>query len=79
MANQVKSLFEIIQESAKTDDLDAALKPIQDALGQTDGGPAALFWSGMREECWPTDDFENRMSCLADYIKFEITWREWEQ
>lgn len=72
-------LFELIEKSAKEDDLDAALKPIQDLLGQTDGGQAALFWDDLRIEYWLKDTFENRMLELAEYIKFEIVNREYQE
>lgn len=66
------TLFEQIDTSASMDDLDDALRPIQQMLGQDDGGFASAFFSNRG---WPRDRAA-RMVLLGDYIAYELEMRQ---
>lgn len=66
----------LIQRSVQEDDLDAALRPIQDALGIATGDNASIYWSGSGKpsdpaKLWPSASGEDRERFLRDYIDFE--------
>lgn len=54
--------------AAEIDDLDEAMALIQEAHDITDGGVAALFWSG-RQEDWASRD--GRPELIEQYLDFE--------
>lgn len=65
---------------AQVDDLDAAVLPLQDLLGVTDGGFAGVYFSGYNHEpreggdpddYWPTASAERREADLRDYAEQE--------
>lgn len=65
---------------AQVDDLDAAVLPLQDLLGVTDGGFAGVYFSGYDHEpreggdpddYWPTASAERREADLRDYAEQE--------
>ena len=55
-------------DSLAEDALNAACLSIQDALGQTDGGAAGIFFSGDAEE--------KIKEILREYVRFEIATLE---
>ena len=63
-------LMQLIAAQAKIDDLDEAVRPIQDTLGQTDGGLAAQFFDG--EFDWKILDNKGRQKLLIRYVVFEM-------
>lgn len=67
----MNTLFKQIQASAKIDDLDEAIRPIQETLGQDDGGVASMFFSGPNSECWPTATECWRTTILCQYVSHE--------
>lgn len=70
----VKTLRQTIAAATLEPDLDKALVPIQATLGQDDGGPAGVFFSGNNGETWPTLTPEERHEVLLDYIASELTY-----
>lgn len=67
------NLKEAITAATTEPDLDKALVPIQDALGQTDGGHASVFFSGPNGDNWETMTPEYRRELLLDYVASEVT------
>lgn len=63
-----KEMKEMVREASQEQDLDDALRLIQDRLGVETGDFASIWWSG-REEAW--DDAEIRESTLLDYARHE--------
>lgn len=54
--------------------LDEAVKPIQDALGITDGGVASMAFSALPngDDSWPELSFDERRRMLADWLLAEL-------
>jgi hypothetical protein len=75
------TLFEQTVASARIDDLDAALAPLQDMLGVTDGGASSHFFSGpgFDHEGWPQQPFPLRVRKLVQYIGFEMSNELYEE
>lgn len=69
MAN---TLFAQIEASSLIDDLDEAIRPIQEILGQDDGGPAGIFFSGPDGDRWSTATESDRAEVLRLYVEFEL-------
>lgn len=66
------TLFDQIHASSKLDNLDDAIRPIQEILGQDDGGIAGNFFSGFYEDGWPQATIERRVYLLIRYIAHEL-------
>lgn len=66
------TLFEQIEASAAIDDLDEAVRPLQELLGQKDGGVAGNFFSGAYEASWPTATKAMRLIMLRLYLDTEV-------
>lgn len=66
----MNTLFDQIEASAKIDDLDDAVRPIQDILGQDDGGHASHFFSG--EWDWKLLGDMGRKKLLIRYVDYEM-------
>jgi hypothetical protein len=73
--NDMKTLFEQIEASSKIADIDDAVRPIQDILGQDDGGLAAQFFSG-NSEFWEHYSSHARKHWLIRYCVFELRHKE---
>lgn len=69
------TLFKQIGDSSQIDDLDAAIRPIQDIIGQDDGGVASMFFSGEAGEMWPAATVDWRTTVLVSYVQFELQHR----
>lgn len=67
-----KSLFEQIEDSADIDDLEDAVRPIQQILGQRGGGVASIFFDDGNAVDWPTADRQQRLAALRQYVRFEM-------
>lgn len=76
IANQIASrslgLFEQIEASAKIENLDDAVRPIQDILGQDDGGLAAQFFDDLHQLEWPVMPENRRRYQLIRYTIYEL-------
>lgn len=76
IAAQSLGLFGQIEASAQIDNLDDAVRPIQDILGQTDGFNASMFFSdGDWENCSPS----TRRYRLIRYAVYELGMLELAQ
>lgn len=69
----MKNLREAIAAAMNEADLDKALVPIQETLGQTDGGHASVFFSGPNGDNWETMTPDERRELLLDYVASEVT------
>lgn len=69
----MKNLREAIAAAMNEADLDKALVPIQETLGQTDGGHASVFFSGPNGDEWENMSPEFRHELLLDYVASEVT------
>lgn len=60
------------------DNLDDAVRPIQEALGITDGGVAALAFSGLPDgdDSWPKLSPDERREWLCRWLAIEIASAE---
>jgi hypothetical protein len=69
--NDMNTLFAQIEASSKIDNLDDAVRPIQETLGQTDGGNAAQFFEDV-DGSWAylTEDY--RRYQLIRYAVYEL-------
>lgn len=67
----MNTLFKQIEASAKIDNLDAAIRPIQDILGQGDGGVAAQFFDD-KLEFWDNSTEACRKFWLIRYAVYEL-------
>lgn len=67
-----------IEHARELDDLDAACLVIQDALGQTDGGTASIFFSGWEEKDWLSNSEGEREDVLREYVEYEQRFLEAE-
>lgn len=63
----------LITKALMTEDLDAALVLLQDALGIKDGGLAGMMFSGM-EVPWNLMPLDARTERLAEYLKMEAIY-----
>jgi len=68
----MKALFDQIEASSKINDLDQAIRPIQDILGQTDGFNASMFFSGDRGDNWAETARSLRKFHLIRYAVYEL-------
>lgn len=74
------NLKQAIKQAASNSDLDAALGPIQQLLGVTDGGVAGQVFSSVadgdahNDEYWPHASPQERMAALQDYVKTEMMY-----
>ena len=70
-------LFQQIVESSKLEDLDDALRPIQQILGQDDGGLAAILYSETNPvKQWGALSPAQRLESLKKYVIHEIVMFE---
>jgi len=69
-------LFGQIEASAKIDDLDEAIRPIQDILGVTDGFNASMFFS---DGDWEHCTVSVRRYRLIRYAVYELGMLEFAQ
>lgn len=69
----MKNLRQAIAAATTEPDLDKALVPIQEALGQDDGGIASVFFSGPNGDNWETMTPAERSELLLDYVASEVT------
>ena len=65
------TVFETMRRCVRMDDLDAACARIQDLLGVTDGGLAAMH---LDEDDWAAADWEERMDMFRHYVRVEIEY-----
>lgn len=63
---------DIIRAASQLADIDDAVRMIQDAIGQTDGGVAGMFFSDASESGWATTAPHVRASILRRYLFSEI-------
>lgn len=66
------TLFDQIAASAQIDNLDDAIRPIQEILGQSDGGIASQFFSDADENAWAHAVKGWRMALLNHYVRHEV-------
>jgi hypothetical protein len=66
------TLFDQITQSCQVNDLNKAVAPIQQILGQTDGGIADIFFDDQNVKAWPDASLEWRECMLRAYIRFEL-------
>ncbi len=66
-----KMLAAVVAAAARESDLDAAVALVQAALGQDDGGPAGLYFSGRPEGEWELLSEGARVGLLSQYVLFE--------
>lgn len=66
------NLFQAIREAIFETDFNSAIAIIQDALGQTDGGNASIFFTSEDEEYWADASEDFRFLRISQYIKFEV-------
>lgn len=64
------TLFAQIEASKHIDDLDKAIRPIQDILGQDDGHYASIFFDGFNS--WESMPLKERRFHLIKYVGFEL-------
>lgn len=63
---------ELIAQAAKDNDLNRAVRLLQDAAGITTGDVAGIAFSDDRnEEWWPTASVAARSEALRDYVEIE--------
>ncbi len=67
--NLLQSDINLLRRAVAVDDLDVAIKPIQDALGITDGDVAGNYFSG---GTWEGSTRAGRAMLLAGWITLEI-------
>jgi hypothetical protein len=73
--SKTRPSFESLVETAiNTADLDAALKPLMDFLGITDGGIAGQIFCGDPGDSWPSAEPYDRKLALVNWIGTEIMW-----
>lgn len=67
-----------IEEAVKIDDLNRAVKLLQDEMGQSDGGVAGICFSSFDnpEQEWATSDEPARTSLLMSYITHERAYAQ---
>lgn len=65
---------ERLEQAAAHDDLTAAVRLVQDEIGQTEGDIAGLFFDDTREALWASADRAGRIRILRDYVAFEWTF-----
>ena len=75
MMNEDKA--RLLSEAVKAANLDSALIPLQDALGLTDGGPAAMFFSGFTGPEGEGDQ-DYWFECAAPYERRETLLKYWD-
>lgn len=68
----MKTLFEQIEASSQIADLDDAIRPIQDLLGQDDGFNASIFFSGEKMQFWENSTTKGRKCWLIRYAVYEL-------
>lgn len=70
-----KELIKAIGEAIKEDDFNEAIRTLQDAIGQTSGDDAGIFFSDFEEDengnilAW--NEKENRFKLVIEYLLFE--------
>jgi len=69
---------EMIRESSNIDDLDDAVRLLQDAAGITDGGVAGMCFCGAGEIAWPTASPDDRRVMLEDWLRYEQVYLDAE-
>lgn len=78
----MNTLFDQIEASAKIDDLDEAVRPIQDILGQDDGGHASRYFSDITAfgeggyYLWRMQNETVRKFHLIRYVVYELGMME---
>lgn len=75
--SQAYNLFSLATIFASVDDYESdvwhqALSEIQNALGQTDGGLAGLYFDETAGEIWNEGDTQVRINLIAEYIRSEL-------
>ena len=66
------NLFNAINEAIKCDKLEEAVLIVQEAIGQTDGLTASIFFSDESQLEWDAFATWERKELLSDYIAYEI-------
>lgn len=71
------SIFSLVRAVAEIEDYDSnewhsTLADLQDALGQDDGGLAAIIFSEHNEQTWKLMGRESRVHFLSGYVRDEI-------
>jgi hypothetical protein len=66
----------LLQTALQAQTLDDAVRPIQDALGITDGGVAGNVFSGLPEgvDSWPTLSEDERRRWLGEWLRAEAMY-----
>lgn len=67
-----------IEAAATLNDLDKACEYIQAAIGQDDGGVAALFFANDAERDWLIASQDERRCWLVEYLEVEALYAEQE-
>lgn len=63
---------EMIKTASLVDDIDDAIRPLQEAAGIEDGGLASVVFSGILDhDTWPTATPEDRIEGIENWIKLE--------
>ena len=65
------TVFETMRRCVRMDELDAACARIQDLLGVTDGGLAAMH---LDADDWAAADWEERMEMFRAYVRVELEY-----
>jgi len=73
--SQIAGARAAIPHAASKNDLDEACLILQDILGVTDGGVAAMCFSGTSDD-WFNWSQSLRVAALEDYLRTEIIWNE---
>ena len=68
--------LELLHLCSQIDDLDAAIQPIQTVIGQTDGGVASHFFSGIGNDGWKDTNHHDRYNLLRHYVNLERSMME---
>lgn len=68
-----KITFADIEKAANIDDVDVALKGLQDIAGITDGGIAGIVFSDID---WKKESIEERHKILIHYLRVERRYEE---
>ncbi|ABO55006.1 hypothetical protein LA345_12665 [Burkholderia vietnamiensis] len=67
----------LIEQAAQDNDINCAVRLLQDAAGITTGDVAGIAFSGDRDEVWwPTASVADRAQALRDYVKVEALYLE---
>jgi hypothetical protein len=64
--------YDLLIAASRNNDLDSALRPLQEAIGQNEGDEAGLYFSGdINAETWPQLTDDARLKHLEAYLEQE--------